>query len=345
MALKAKDIAEMIGVSTATVSLVLNNKPGVSDKRRAEIIRKIKELDCGYLLNDNMIDNGNIGFVVYKREGSIIDESPFFTYILEGITDTARKYGYTLNFVYINKKMTLEEQKYQIESAKSNGLIVFAVEMFYDDLLVFKQLGLPFVILDNFFQENDVDAVAINNSQGVAKAVLHLCDMGHERIGYIKSKVVINSFKERYTAFKRALRHKGLTFDKNNIIEVGYSESEVKKDTMAYIEKKESLPTAFFAENDLIACSAVQAFKEGGLRVPEDVSVIGFDDRPICTMIEPQLTTIEVPKHILGPEVVELLVAKMEQGREYSMKIEVGTKLVIRESVKNIAKQETADFL
>lgn len=338
MALKAKDIAKMIGVSTATVSLVLNNKPGVSDKRRAEIIGKIKEMNCDYLLKDSMIDNGSIGFVVYKREGSIVDESPFFTYILQGITDTVRKHGYTLNFIYINKDMSLTEQKHQIESAKCKGLIIFAVEMFHNDLLAFKQSSLPFVILDNSFQENDVDAVVINNQQGTSKAVLYLRDMGHKRIGYIKSKVIINSFKERYSAFKRELRNQGLAFDKNDIIEVGYSEVEVKSDTMAYINKHKSLPTAFFAENDLIACSAVRAFKESGVKVPEDVSIIGFDDRPICTMIEPQLTTIEVPKHIFGPQVVELLIGKMEQGREYSIKIEVGTKLMIRESVKNIEK-------
>jgi len=336
MALKAKDIAKMIGVSTATMSLVLNNKPGVSDKRRAEIIQKIKELNCVYMLKDSVIDNGNIGFVVYKREGSIIDESPFFTYILEGITDTARKYGYTLNFIYINKNMSLEEQKNQLESAKCKGLIIFAVEMFHDDLLAFKQLGLPFAILDNFFRENDVDAVAINNVLGTSKAVLHLCEMGHKRIGYIKSKVVINSFKERYSAFERELRHQNLAFDKNDLIEVGYSELEMKRDTLAYIKEHKNLPTAFFAENDLIGCNAVQAFKEAGYKVPEDVSIIGFDDRPICTMIEPQLTTIEVPKHIFGPEVVELLVSKMEKSREYSIKIEVGTKLVVRGSVKNI---------
>lgn len=336
MALKAKDIAKIIGVSTATISLVLNNKPGVSDKRRAEIIQKIKELDCGYMLKDSIIDNGNIGFVVYKREGSIVDESPFFNYLLEGITDTARKYGYTLNFIYMNKGMTLAEQGHQIESSKCKGLIIFAVEMFHDDLAAFKQSGLPFVILDNSFRENDVDAVAINNAQGASKAVLHLCNMGHKRIGYIKSKVVINSFKERYAVFKRELRHQNLSFDKKDLIEVGYSERDVRIDTRAYLSRCESLPTAFFAENDLIACSAVQAFKEAGYKVPDDVSVIGFDDRPICTMIEPQLTTIEVPKNIMGPDVVELLISKMEQGREYSKKIEVGTKLVVRGSVKNI---------
>jgi len=338
MALKAKDIAKMTGVSTATVSLVLNNKPGVSDKRRAEIIQKIKELDCGYMLRDSIVDNGNIGFVVYKRAGSIVDESPFFTYILEGITDAARKHGYTLSFIYVNKRMTIAEQRYQIESAKCKGLIVYAVEMFHDDLPVFKQSGLPFVILDNSFRENDVDSVAINNAQGTSKAVLHLRDMGHRRIGYIKSKVIINSFIERYVAFISELRQQKLTFNEADIIEVGYSESAVKHDVAEYLSKVESLPTAFFAENDLIACNAVLAFIEAGYKVPDDVSVIGFDDRPICTMIKPQLTTIEVPKNIFGPDVVGLLVSKMEQGREYSKKIDVGTKLVIRESVKNITK-------
>jgi len=338
MALKAKDIAEMIGVSTATVSLVLNNKPGVSDKRRAEIIRKIKELGCDYMLKDNLVDNGNIGFVVYKREGNIVDESPFFTYILSGITDSARKYGYRLNFIYINKNMSLQEQKYQIMSANCKGLIVFAVEMLYDDLRAFKESELPFAILDNSFQENDVDAVVINNVQGTSKAVRHLYDMGHREVGYIRSKVVINSFKERYSAFKNEVSKLGMTFREDALIEVGYSEGEVKGDTADYLQGRKKLPTAFFAENDLIACNAVLAFKEAGYRVPDDVSVIGFDDRPICTMIDPQLTTIEVPKQIFGPVVVDMLVDKMEKRKEYSLKMEIGTKLVVRDSVKQITK-------
>ncbi|MGL6201001.1 MAG: LacI family DNA-binding transcriptional regulator [Lachnospiraceae bacterium] len=339
MSMKGKDIARMIGVSPATVSLVLNNRPGVSDKKRAEIIRKIKELNCGYMLKDELIDNGNIGFVVYKREGSIVDESPFFNYLLEGITDTVRKYGYNLNFIYVNKQMPLEEQKRQMESVKCKGVIIYAVEMFYDDLNIFKQTGIPFVILDNSFRENDVDAVAINNVQGTNKALLHLFNMGHKRIGYIKSKVVINSFIERYAAFEQALNEKGFVFDNNDLIEVGYSEREVKHDTLAYIEKNNNFPTAFFAENDLIGCNAVLAFKEAGIGVPDDISVIGFDDRPICTMIEPQLTTIEVPKHILGPQAVELLISKMDYGRDYSVKVEVGTKLVIRKSVKDLTRE------
>lgn len=339
MGMKAKDIAEIVGVSTATVSLVLNNKPGVGGERRLEIINKIKELGCEYLLKENPIHNGTVGFVVYKREGSIIDESPFFTYILGGINDSIKKYGYQLSFIYMNKEMTLLEQRQQIENANCKGLIIFAVEMFYDDLQVFKESGLPFTILDNSFQENDVDAVSINNIQGTWKAVQHLHLMGHTQIGYLKSKVQINSFKERYSAFKSQLKNLGLPFEKEYIIEVGYSEADVKKDVRAYAkEHKGSLPTAFIADNDLIGCSAVQAFKELEYHVPNDISVVGFDDRPICSVIEPALTTVGVPKDIFGPAAVDLLMSKMERNREQSLKIEVGTSLIIRDSVKKITK-------
>ena len=336
MALRAKDIAEMLGVSTATVSLVLNHTPGVGEKRRQEIIQKIKEMDCGYMLKEQRINNGSIGFVVYKREGSIVDESPFFTYILEGINNRINHYGYTLNFLYINKTMPRTEQEHQIKSGGYKGLIIFAVEMYYDDLQLFKESQIPFAILDNSFQENDVDAVSINNVQGTSKAVSYLCGMGHREIGYIRSKVRINSFDERYNAFKHKLRSLGGIFNKEYVVDVGYSEEDVKRDVKKYLEGRKRLPTAFFAENDLIGCSAIRAMQECGYRIPEDISVVGFDNRPISTLVEPQLTTINVPKDIFGPAAVDLLISRLDQGREQSLKVEIGTSLVKRGSVKKI---------
>ena len=336
MAMRAKDIAEMVGVSTATVSLVINNKPGVGKRKRQEIIEKIKELDCKYMLKDQRINNGMIGFVVYKREGSIIDESPFFAYILEGINNSIARYGYTLNFLYINKSMSREEQEYQLKAGGYKGLVIFAVEMYYDDLRVFKDSKIPFTILDNSFQENDVDAVAINNVQGTSKAVSYLRDMGHKDIGYIRSKVRINSFDERYNVFRRKMKEEGLNFKREYVIDVEYSGEGLKRDVKQYLDSTHELPTAFFCENDLLGCNAIRAFQEHGYKVPADISVVGFDNRPISALIEPKLTTIEVPKDILGPAAIELLISKIEQKREQSLKIEVGTSLIKGESVKKI---------
>ena len=157
MALRAKDIAEMLGVSTATVSLVLNNKPGVGEQKRQEIISRIRELGCDYLLKDIPVTKGNIGFVVYKTIGKIVDESPFFNYILEGLNSSLSEYGYNLSFVYMNRNTSSEVQEMQLRSSDCRGFLIFGVEMQREDLQVFIDTGLPFVVLDNSFQDSDVD--------------------------------------------------------------------------------------------------------------------------------------------------------------------------------------------
>lgn len=336
MALKAKDIAEMLGVSTATVSLVLNNKPGVGEKKRQEIINKIRELDCDYMLKTVPVNHGNIGFVVYKTYGSIIDESPFFNYILEGINHKILESGYRLTFIYLTNKMSVEEQAAHLHAMNCSGLIIFGVEMTRVDLQVFVDSQIPFVVLDNSFEDSDVDSVAINNAQGTSKAVQYLYSMGHREIGYIHCTERIVSFHERFRAFERNLRHLGLRLHEEFVYDVGYSEISVRENMKKYLQNADRLPTAMFAENDFLACHAVLAMQDMGLRIPEDVSVIGFDDRPICQMITPKISTISVPKTIFGGTAVGLLLEKIETPREQSIKTLIGTKLIIRESVKKI---------
>lgn len=341
MALRAKDIAEMLGVSTAAVSLVLNNKPGVGEQKRQKIIQKIRELGCDYMLKDLPVNRGHIGFVVYKKSGQIIDESPFFTYILEGINTSITNYGYNLNFIYLNEDMSLQLQGSQLKTANCEGFIIFGVEMKREDLQVFIDSGLPFSVLDNAFQESDVDSVAINNMQGTSKAIQYLYDMGHRNIGYVRCKVRINSFEERYAEYKKRMKLLGLKVQEEHVIEVGYSEMEVRRGIAEYLErvknkKSKEIPTAFFAENDFIACGAMMEMQTLGYKVPDDFSLVGFDDRPISQMMQPKLTTVNVPKDIFGPAAVDLLLSKMKAGREQSIKLEIGTNLVVRESVKKL---------
>ena len=106
MSMRAKDIAKMTGVSVSTVSLVINDRPGVSDAKRRQILNTIKEQNCEYLLRNARSERENIGFIVYKRNGRIIDESPFFSYFLEGITERLKKLNYNLTMLYINSAMS-----------------------------------------------------------------------------------------------------------------------------------------------------------------------------------------------------------------------------------------------
>lgn len=338
MPLRAKDIAELLNVSTATVSIVLNNKPGVSNETRALIVNKIRELNCEYLLkNIPSVSTGSrmIGFVVYKRFGDIITESPFFNFALESINLSLQKHGYELKFIYINRTSPLEEKERLLNENICDGLIIYAVEMYEDDLEVFTHSRLPFVLLDNSFQTRDVDCVAINNIQGTCKAIQYLHRMGHTRIGYIKSRISITSFNERFSEYKRQLKLLGLEFRSSDILEVGYSEQEVSSAVDSYLPSSD-LPTAFFADNDLLGCYAMQAFKQHGYSVPEDISIVGFDDRPVCKMVEPPLTTVAVPLALFGPSAVNLLISKIQEPRSQSLKIDIGTNLIERASVARL---------
>ena len=336
MALRAKDIAQILGVSTATVSLAINNRPGISEATREEILKKIKELDGGHLLRENISERKNIGFVIFKRQGAIIDESPFFAYFLEGISTKLSSLNYNLSVLYMNSDMAAGEQRRILDGSMCAGFIVFAVEMIYEDMRVFKESGYPFVMLDNSFFENDVDTVAINNVSGIRTAINYLIQKGHRRIGYIRSKIQINSFDERFQAYLNTMRFNDLPVNEEDIAMVGYSDPEARNDMYLFLKGKESLPTAFISDNDLVACGAMKGMTDAGLRIPDDVSIIGFDDRPIAATAFPPLTTMMVPKDAFGGNCVDLLVQKILEPREYARKSDIGTILVERKSVKSI---------
>ena len=136
----------------------------------------------------------------------------------------------------------------------------------------------------------------------------------------------------------------GLKIKESYIWDVNYSEKTIREEVGKYLSENNENPTIFIAENDFIACHAIHGMQDNGYRVPEDISVIGFDDRPVCQMIVPSVTTVNVPKNhwdLRGGDFdfsdnVELLMEKMQNPREYSMKTEIGTKLIIRKSVSQL---------
>ncbi len=336
MRYKAKDIARELGVSPATVSLVLNNKPGVREEKREEIIKKIIEMDCEYLLKDNNVKKGDIGFVVYKCGGMVMDEYPIFNYLSESITGTLAKNGYTMAMMYLDKDMPLGERYLSLESFRYAGYIVYAVEMYPEDVEIFRKLNVPCVFLDNPFPTIAIDTVTVDNFLGIYKAFQYLYDMGHREIGYIKSKSPIVCFDERIQTYYDCMKKSGLRWNDDYIMEVGYLEAETEVDVERYLETCKKLPTAFLADNDLLACRAVRTFKRHGLEVPGDVSCIGFDNREICSFTEPKVTTVQLPGDDMGERAVEMLLRKMERPNSYSVKYKLAPELVINESVKRI---------
>lgn len=336
MKYRAKDIARELGVSPATVSLVINNKPGVGDEKRKEIIKKIADLGCDYLLKDSSLNKGDIGFVIYKCGGSVINEYPFFNYLSESIIGEIEKNNYTTTMMYLDKNMPLNERYAVMEDFRYAGYIVYAVEMYPEDMEFFSKLNVPCVFLDNPLPSLDVDAVTVDNYLGIHQGFEYLYQMGHREIGYIKSKFSIICFEERFQAFKDCMKRKGLTFREDFVMDVGYLEAETGKDVECYLDGCRELPTAFMADNDLLACRAVQVFKRRGIKVPEDVSFVGFDNRPICDFIDPKVTTIQLPGNEMGTLAVKALVEKIEKMRFYNVKYKIAPMLRENESVRKI---------
>ena len=336
MKYKAKDIARELGVSPATVSLVLNNRPGVGVKKRQEIIDKIIELDCEYLLKDGGLNKGDIGFIIYKCGGTIIEEYPVFNYMSESITKAIEKNNYTMNIMYLDRNTSLTDRYMALENFKCAGYIVYGVEMYHEDIEMFSKLDVPCVYLDNPFIDSDVNTVTIDNYLGIKQEFDYLYEMGHREIGYIKSKVPIQCFDERYDAYCRLMTKKGLPICEEYIMNVGYRENETGADIEKYLEQTEKLPTVFMADNDLLACRALRVFKEKGIRVPDEVSFVGFDNRRICSFVEPSMTTIQLPGEEMGELVVELLMKCLEHSLTTTLKYKINPKLVINNSVKKM---------
>ena len=336
MRYKAKDIARELGVSPAAVSLVLNNKPGVGEEKRQEIINKVVELGCEYLLKDSNVAKGDIGFVIYKCGGEVIEEYPFFNYLSESIIGAIEDNNYKMTMMYLDKHMPLNERYLAMEDFRYTGYIIYAVEMYPEDMEFFSRLSAPCVFLDNPLPTQDVDAVTVDNYLGIYQGFEYLYRMGHREFGYIKSKFPIICFDERYRAFEECLRQKGLVFNRDYVMEVGYLEAQTEKDVERYLDITGSLPTAFLADNDLLACRAVQAFKRRGIHVPDEVSFVGFDNRPICSFIEPKVTTVQLPGEQMGELAVKALVEKIEKTRSYNVKYKIEPKLIENESVRRM---------
>ena len=288
----------------------------------------------------NSSSGNNISFVLYKDNGKLLGINSFFPLILEGIEATARKHGYSLNIVNIDRS-TLAEDIHYIKDNGNIGFVIFATELQKEQLQEFLCLHLPFVIFDNYFLDQDVYNVKVNNEQGTFLAVKHLHDYGHKKIGYLRSGVNINSFLERQKCALSALNSFGYREPEKFFYTIGYANenAEAGMDNLLDTIPTEELPTAFLADNDLVAIGAMQSIKKHGFRIPKDFSIIGYDDRPICNLTDPKLTTIQLPRHKFGAAAVDLLIEQIETSDFSPVSIEINGKLIARNTVSYPRKE------
>lgn len=326
----AKDLAKELGISTATVSLALNDKPGISKERREQILKLAADRGLARFSQQNRLSR-NLGFVVFVRSGLHANNTSFFSLMLNSASNTASKSGYNLVMLHYDVSMPAAEQINQIHVAECCGLIIIATEAVREDYKIFCSFNLPFVVLDNTLFSSRNDTICINNNLGIQMAFQYLYDLGHRNIGYFRSKSEINSFSERLKNYQHCMAEKKLPVRSNSIIPLSYLGKNNAKEIQPFLDSA-GFPTAFLSDNDFIALGAKESLMALGLRVPNDVSIIGFDNRDFGELYHPTLTTLSLPTDYFGKMAVDTLINRIENRQLPPTLIAIGTTLIKRES-------------
>lgn len=334
MAISAKELAHKLNISPATVSMVLNKKPGISEKTRSMVLEGAKKYGYEFPKKAEPESGGSIQFVIYKKSGTIVADTPFFAQLTEGVTRGCKEAGYTLQISYFYTEQDIDAQITALSENDCQGILILGTEMTQEYFQPFTSLQVPIVVLDTYFEELNCDTVLINNVQGAYLATKYLIENGFDQVGYLHSSYSIGNFEERADGYYKALRHHGISTSHPYVHRLTPTMEGSYEDMINLLNQDVPAAHAYFADNDLIAAGAMRAFKEAGYRIPEDISIIGYDDMPICDFLEPRLTTMAVPKRRLGELAVERLIHKIEHRVKAVIKIEVSTVLKERESVR-----------
>lgn len=336
---KIKDIAAKLGISPATVSMALNDRPGVNAATRRRVMEAVKEMNyTGSTGRKVPQNNGVISFLVYKRFGRILADTQFFADLTEAVETEARQRSYTVALTYCSSREELGSVVNPVLAARPEGIIILGTEMDEDDLSAFDGIDVPIVVLDSDLLGSSVDTVSIHNCDGVYKAVQYLKDTGHEDIGYLRSSFSIKNFEQRFMGFNFSLGKMGLKCPPEHVYMLEPTIEGACEDMNALLKNHVEFPKALIADNDLIALGAMKGFLQNGIKVPDDISLVGFDDIPMASIFEPGLTSVRVSRKDLGALAVEQLLWRMANPDAPYRRVSICTTLTERSSVKIINK-------
>jgi len=198
--------------------------------------------------------------------------------------------------------------------------------------------GIPAVLIDREIEGYFTNIVMIDNEGAAFKATEYCLDLGHKRIGFISAPLDIKILADRFKGYRKALEEKRIEFDKSLVIEGNQTIQSGREATKQFLNL-DAPPTAIFAVNDLMAIGTLKEIQERGLKVPEDISVVGFDDIPLASLVNPALTTIAQPIYEMGREAMSLLVKNIEKKDLTKSKIILDTKLIVRESTAPLKRR------
>ena len=324
-----RDVAERAGVSVTTVSHVINETRPVSDELRRRVLAAMDEL--GYQPNRlaRSLRRGQTHTI-----GMIIPDNanPFFAEMARGVEDTSFENGYSL--ILCNSDGDLDKELLYTNvliEKRVDGILFVAAGLSTDRILDLQTQKTPLVVVDRDLPDAAVDSVLTDNAQGGGLATRHLIELGHRRIACITGPSDVTPSADRVTGYRQALREAGLPIDEGLIVKGDFRFDSAYQASIQLLQIEDP-PTAIFACNDLMAVAVMRAALEQGQRVPDDLSVVGFDDVRLAAFANPPLTTIAQPKYEIGAVAARMLLARMRNHESPAHRQVFETRLVVRRS-------------
>jgi DNA-binding LacI/PurR family transcriptional regulator len=339
---RMEDVAKAAGVSRTAVSFVLNDIPdaNIPEITRQRILQAARELD--YIPNAQALNlvRGKTMMValVVRQTSEQMSADAFLGEIIRGTTRVIEEEGYHL-VVHAVEPGSPNNTTYGqlVRTRKVDGLLIASPLINDPEVKVLHDEGTP-IVLNGAADFNDIPSVDVDNIQGAYTAARHLIDLGHRRIGHISNAPFsYTSARDRLTGYQYALAEAGIIYDAQLVHPGGFTDSSSYAPMSAMLDFLDP-PTAVFIGSDLVALGAIQAIHHRGLHIPDDISVIGFDDLPIGKYLQPPLTTIHLPAYDLGQRLGEMILASIGGEIPPTLRALLPTELVIRESTRHIGE-------
>ncbi|ENM3751934.1 substrate-binding domain-containing protein [Vibrio cholerae] len=327
-----KDIARLAGVSTSTVSHVINKSRFVSDEIAERVNNAAQQLNyapSALARSLKMNRTKTIGMLVTTST------NPFFGEVVKGVERSCYHQGY--NLILCNTEGDNQRMKASINTLlqkRVDGLLLMCSTLEGERLDVFDRYpDIPIVVMDWGPILFASDKIQDNSLQGGYMAAKHLIESGHKEIGCITGPLIRHQAQMRYEGYKRALAEAGIAINPDWIVESDF-ECEGGYQAFEKLYQRGKLPSALFVSNDMMAMGVIQAASQRGLRVPDDLSLIGYDDVHIAKFMTPALTTIHQPKYRLGKAAVDTLLYRLENPDTTAQVVQLEPTLVVRNSVR-----------
>jgi len=328
-----REVAEKAGVSVTTVSHVVNKTRFVSEEVRERVVAAMKDLNYRPNALARSLRRGETHTL-----GLILPDSsnPFFAEVGHAIEAAAFERGYSV--ILCNTENNLEKERLYTEVLEKNqvdGMIFVAAGVNREAILQIVRNGLPLIVVDRDMGALELDTVATDHHFGGMAATQHLLESGHRTIACITGPSDVTPSAERVTGYRDALLQAGIPVDETLIMRGDFHAASGYAAAMDILQR-EARPSAIFVCNDMMAIGAIRAANQLGLRIPEDVSIVGFDDIELALYITPPLTTVAQPKQEIGQLTVELVLERIRRPAIEARRKVLSPRLVIRDSTRRL---------